>query len=135
MTNDEKRIAIAEKCGWVWYRIPYHDRETHHRCLCLPALHEYDGQAECWLVRADGSERICNMKYMEDNGHVPNYTEDLNACHEMEKVLTTFQQADYVNFLYRSNTTNKPQYFIHPDCFATAAQRCDAFLLTHGFKL
>lgn len=81
MTPDEKRIAIAEACGWVWYRTPRVAYETcEHRCLFLPKIHEYEGQSAAWLIRADGTERICNMAYMEREGHLPNYLEDANAA-------------------------------------------------------
>lgn len=83
MSPEQQRIAIAEACGWVWYRIPTappHDRI--YRCLFLPALHEYEGQSERWLVKADGTERICGTEYMTREGLVPDYPNDLNAIHE-----------------------------------------------------
>ncbi len=48
----------------------------------------------------------------------------LDACHEMEKVLTKEQLCDYVNRLA------PPGYSIQVAICATAAQRCEAFLRT-----
>ena len=89
MTADEKRIAIAEACGWVWYRIPNSEKYSRGamRALFLPAVHEYEGQSEAWLIRADGTERICNMDYMEREGHLPDYLNDLNAMQYVEDLL------------------------------------------------
>ena len=58
----QMNIAVAELCGYVWYRIPNKpwEKDTHYRMLAHPAIHEYPGQSPVWLVRADGSEKICN---------------------------------------------------------------------------
>ena len=55
---------------------------------------------------------------------VPKYTEDLNAMHEAEKVLTSSQMAPYVDSLQEMN-----ERWATP-AFATAAQRAEAFLRT-----
>ena len=57
---------------------------------------------------------------------VPNYTEDLNAMHEAEKVLTPSQIAPYVDSCEEMN-----KKWATP-AFATAAQRAEAFLRTIG---
>jgi len=124
MTDEEIRIAIAEACGYVWYRTPKHPFETRrHRMIALPALHEYEGQSDVWLERADGSERICNMKFMETNGYLPDYLNDLNAMHEAEKTLVRFM--DYETQLERVCKTRTVWN-------ATARQRAEAFLSTLG---
>jgi hypothetical protein len=89
MTEDAQRIAIAQWCGWQWYRIPNSENYSRGplRCLFLPAIHEYEGQSPAWLVKADGTERICNMSYMERDGHVADYLHDLNAMHDAESRL------------------------------------------------
>jgi len=57
---------------------------------------------------------------------LPNYTSDLNACHKFEKVLqnqfATLEEAYFRNLQYV-----KP----HP-IYATARQRCEAYLRTIG---
>lgn len=57
---------------------------------------------------------------------VPNYTEDLNAMHDAEKVLTSSQEKEYVNNLdWMSERWGGT-------VFATAAQRAEAFLRAIG---
>ena len=77
-----------------------------------------------------------------NKGHVPlpDYLNDLNACHEMEKVLTKEQHFTYIQAVYRIVVANSAFiamvqgeettgfYIMH----ATAAQRCEAFLKTLG---
>lgn len=122
MNDEQQKIAIAEACGYVWYRIPNNRfGDCIFRCLFLPALHEYEGQSECWLVRADGSEKMCNMGYMASEGRIPDYLNDLNAMHEAEKLLTIEQQTIYLQLLSRQ------MFFV---CHATSRQRAEAFLKT-----
>lgn len=74
---------------------------------------------------------------------VPGYLHDLNACHEMEKVLTEREQLAYIEEIGKlvrdaySKTGRDPRscedrevIFWHMT--ATATQRCDAFLRTLG---
>ena len=61
--------------------------------------------------------------------HIPNYYGDLNACHEMEKVLHSNLQMwwDYCSELSRIvPATLGNESHVH----ATAPQRCEAFLRT-----
>ena len=58
-----------------------------------------------------------------DSGWIPDYLNDLNACHEAEKVLNSEQSYEY--YVQLSMKVNRP--FI-----ATAPQRCEAFLRTLG---
>lgn len=66
---------------------------------------------------------------------LPNYTKDLNACHEMEKVLTFHQQATFLNNLaailgqfasFNEGETGRADFFKMVN--STAAQLCEAFL-------
>lgn len=137
MNPEHQRIAIAEACGWVWYRLPIQRSDNRvYRCLFLPALHEYDGQSKAWLVRADGTERICNMEYMALEGRVPDYLDDLNAMHEAEKLLTEKQQVWYLQKLTQVRLTAGVCGMIacmtDKTTFATAAQRAEALLRTIG---
>lgn len=59
-----------------------------------------------------------------DYKSLPNYPEDLNACAEMEKGLTLEQRVTYSNNLAKICGTQFEK------CFATAPQRCEAFLRT-----
>jgi hypothetical protein len=58
---------------------------------------------------------------------LPYYTNDLNAMHEAEKVLTAEQRRSYVNFIF-----NLPVSECESNTFATAAQRAKAFLRAIG---
>lgn len=132
MTDDQQNTAIAEECGWVWYKIP---NAFTHRCLFLPALHEYEGQSEAWLHRADGSEKPCNFEYMQREGHVPKYTKDLNA---MRDAVLTLVDPDplaeqirlnrYAEILLRISLAARNHYTF----LTTAAQQAEAFLRTVG---
>ena len=79
--------------------------------------------------------QIIDGKYGQTD--VPDYLNDLNACHEMEQVL------DYEQCEAFSNTVadivqaaNREKDYAFPWAFArihaTAAQRCEAFLRTLG---
>jgi hypothetical protein len=58
---------------------------------------------------------------------LPDYTNDLNAMHEAEKVLTAEQRRSYVNCIF-----NLPVSECESNTFATAAQRAKAFLRAIG---
>ncbi len=96
MTDEAQRIAIAEACYG----------QVH------PANKDY-AHARVWSKEHDGLI------------HAPDYLSDLNACHEMEKVLTTVQK-DYYASMLGDNCGSSWRVF------ATAPQRCEAFLRTLG---
>lgn len=115
MTKTQSRIKIAEKLGWVWHgdlswdkSLPYWKRDNY-------AYHE-----------------------------LPNYPEDLNACANMENWLKEKYSCRSVNNHWRSyhiqlwKVVNPDIYFQWDserwvDCiYATAPQRCEAFLKTLG---
>lgn len=64
----------------------------------------------------------------------PDYLNDLNACHEMEKALTREEHWAYINelvWLTQAEWTDSyDEVFVV--VHATAAQRCEAFLKTLG---
>jgi hypothetical protein len=126
------RIAIAEACGWKWYRIPKRPYESRrYRALFLPSVHEYEGQSEAWLEKADGSESVCNIEFMAREGHVPDYPNDLNAMHEAEAQLfgDGIKCAEYCSVLSKIcyMGTNHATWFLID---ATARHRAEAFLRT-----
>ena len=59
---------------------------------------------------------------------LPDYLNDLNACHEMEKVLTGYQQT----VTYSDNLMKIVGYHTFDSAHATAAERCEAFLRVMG---
>lgn len=142
LTDEEKRVKIAEACGWVWYRLPQSNANAgrSYRSLFLPAIHEHEGQSEKWMIRADGTERVASMAYMEANGYVPDYLNGLNAiCEATQRSLhNQFFFLEYQRNLWAVVTgrewDDKIDYKWSLTMFevtnATARQRAEAFLRT-----
>ena len=105
MSPEEKRIAIAEACGW--------QRKTRS------GIHL--GSPHSWTEWK-------NQELPYGASEPPDYLNDLNAMHEAEKVLTPQQHCDY-----RLELMLSVGGLSHH--LATAAQRADAFLLTLGYKI
>jgi len=109
MNKEEMRIAIAEKCGWKDIT-----KDLQNNLL----------------------GRIPNCI---DWGIVPNYPEDLNACHEMEKVIAPDYDrwANYLGWLWKitnpdcdfktDRTVHIQNYITWKFKRATAEQCCEAF--------
>ena len=109
MTPEEKRIAIAEACGWRF-------AETGPR-------------GKTWVP-----PQKQHIKYVTING-LPDYLNDLNAMHEAEKVLLVGTPKQiihatnkYTNWLCRILGCLDTALFQF--AHATAAQRADAFIAT-----
>lgn len=99
MSPEKQRIAIATACGWTDIR-----RQNLYR-----------GDRDLYGTKLIGAEK--------HRLRLPDYPNDLNACHEMEKDLSTAQlQREYADILDDANGGH----------FATAAQRSEAFLRTLG---
>ena len=87
------------------------------------------------IEKACGWEELPEGHFHPDNpiGQTrPDYLGDLNACHEMEKVLTekgVNAWWAYVAFINRHNPT---PFGSETAVHATAPQRCEAFLRTLG---
>ena len=111
MTPEQQQIAIAKTCGWTAEQ----DSNGYWR-----ATNQKSGHAsELWL-----SERNVWSQ------GIPDYSNDLNACHEMEKVLTHDQRIDYMEWLGLCSDDHwyKVWAYVH----STAAERCTAFIRTLG---
>ena len=106
MTPEAQRIAIAEACGWTKCRLAIRGAGAPER-----------GKSPYGVPPRRGYEVS-----------LPNYTQDLNALHEAEKVLDYNQMNRYQNI--------ELSRFVHTGttwiCSATAAQRAEAFLRTIG---
>lgn len=105
MTNEEKRIKIAEACGWneiEWHQLT-NPREARERKL------------------------FCRDTQLHKCGWLPDYFSDLNACHEMEKVIKLAQRRDYWNWLYRITEQGRMAEPGWLTTTATAPQRAEAF--------
>jgi len=110
MNEEKQRIAIAEACGWEIYR-------------------DTTSEPECWIVqnknniRKVGSHKTRNQAFLLT---IPDYLNDLNECHEMEKVLEAEQMTRYLAYL-SGGSFNLDAMFKHI-ATATAAQKCNALL-------
>ena len=112
LTQEQKRIKIAEACGWKWE------------------------------ARIKGAIKVWNkpplMVFHDDE--LPDYFNDLNAMPEAEKVKEMEFNADYVWWLGRITCESRginPDKIDEAECrsmaiFATAAQRAEAFGKTLG---
>lgn len=118
MSPEAQRIAIAEACGWIINHEP-----------------PYAGMA--WEPNTPTHGRTVHTTFFRS---LPNYTEDLNAMHEAEKVLTEEKRELFARYLYKM-----PAFDVLKDTYediqfdavfklvhATAAQRAEAFLKTVG---
>lgn len=96
MTPEAQRIAIAEACGAV----------------CI----DQDGPNKLWFRLLNGREVL--------RARLPDCPADLNACHEMEKVLMgdALLWQSYINFLVARCGT------ITLAITAPPPHRCEAFL-------
>jgi len=105
MTPEQQRVAIAEARGYTHVRI---------------------------IKSIDGSPDIGIGHHPTEPHSVPDYLNDLNACHEMEKVLIAKGVNAwwaYVAFINRHNPT---PFGSETAVNATAAQKSKAFLQTLG---
>lgn len=100
MTQEQKRIKIAEACGW---------KKGH--------IHGNGVDDEVWI------HPVTQRCWLAELAPLPNYFSDLNAMHEAEKVLTTEQWLSYWSFL---SEVLKDTSILHAD----ASQRAEAFGLT-----
>ena len=104
MSPEKQRIAIATACGWT---------------------RGHTGQTQ-WVNDPHGIRAgWASLRAIADVA-LPDYLNDLNACHEMEKVLTDEQTAAYITTLCLEV---QPDPMLH---HATAAEKCEAFLRTLG---
>lgn len=100
LTPEEKQLAIAEKCGWYDFGTTAPERGN-----LTPRI-------------------IGRNKLGMDRRFIPDYLNDLNACHEMEKMLSRSDQFAYAEFLRKLNPDEKAFSWQCP-----AQQRSDSFLL------
>jgi hypothetical protein len=91
------------------------------------ALAEWDGK---WNTGWPNS----HSPIYERLKHVPDYPNDLNAVHELEKKLDFKQSATYAEhlvFYYRDQEVVEPYYkLMFMAAHADASQRCEALLRT-----
>lgn len=123
LTPEQKRVKIAEACGWT---------QVQGGALPTPGgLSTLFGRWDlCGVIPGDSNKSEYNQSFIK----IPDYLNDLNAMREAERVLTAEQHFEFRQNLWSIAVTlmGKPpkhcpeRYYIS----ATAAQRADAFLLT-----
>ena len=109
MNPEQQRIAIAEACGWTDVR---------------------------FIGRGDDTICVGKPKVRPGGINVPDYLNDLNALHDVEKVLTQDQMIDYSRHVGKSVTSHLPAsraaWMDFQLINVTASQRAEAFLRTIG---
>lgn len=127
MTPEQKRVAIAEAVGWkFWSELA---ELSAHQKLWLHPQHQKISDMETHLAAID---------HARSESQLPDYLADLNAIHEAEAMIyepntlprDKIRRAKwnaYVEWLARISALPGEDI-----CYATAAQRCDAFLLAKG---
>ena len=104
LTQEQKRVKLAEACGWK--RIPKDDVGAAARLF----------YGDTWWRDAENNT-IASVEQL------PDYFNDLNACHEAEKTMTYEQHCHYADLL---NFLIIPGPAANKSTFATAAQRAEA---------
>lgn len=107
MTQEEKRIAIAEACGWI-----------------------RDERCDNWKKPSEDEFAVAFMDGSPMRRQLPDYFGDLNAAHEMEKSMTVDQAwiftrhlSDLLGVSGGMGSGSVDEWPWH----ATAAQRAEAF--------
>jgi hypothetical protein len=110
MTQDQKRLKIAEACGWKG----------------ISSLNT--GYAPWRKESYEQSIKACSSADLDSIplDPLPDYFSDLNAMHEAEKVLNRYQQT----VTYSDNLMRIVGYHTFDSAHATSAQRAEAFGLT-----
>lgn len=123
MTDAEIRIAIAEKCGWLGPFGLYRRIASGKQLL---------GGGET----LHGTPPRDREKPKDDQAYepVPDFPNDLNACHEFEKTLDVNGLGRYADELDEVCVPTHICPLTHWKAvvMATARQRCEAFLRVHG---
>lgn len=111
LTQEEKRVRIAEACGWKHVGI----RETGSY-----------GAGSPYGFKPNAA--VIEPRFTGLTAEVPDYFNDLNAMHEVERVLTDKQWDEYESWLRRvcegcAYYEGAGKELLH----ATSAQRAEAF--------
>jgi hypothetical protein len=130
MKPEAQRIAIAEACGWTWVL-------WGKNSIRITAPSGYKSN-EWRTSEPDNSQTLPRYGDLIESvehwcGGLPDYLDDLNACHEMEKYLRPGQYPEYVSLLCKNTFDRNDAVLTSVALFhATAAQRAEAFLRAIG---
>lgn len=118
MTHEEQRIALAEWEGW----------KDIYRC---GASLSRTKNGEAHGKRFAGTMDPPSINYGREYQEIPDYLNDLNAVHGLEKKLTDEQTSIYSSYLLQNKSDRPGRGAIYWGiAHATAAQRCEALLKT-----
>lgn len=109
MNPEKQRVKIAEACGWKYIT-------PSLLCGYAPWRRQYEAKD----IPTDGSLPFDTL---------PDYPNDLDELHGVERMLLASQQDQYLKWLehlFRSELDDNNFYLVH----ATAKQRCEAILRT-----
>lgn len=118
MTQEEKNIKLAELEGW---RLRWQNKGGGELFTEKPKSHCWEvwlPPQNYWNTEAGEAAR----QAIDYSPSPPDYFKDLNAVHELEKVLTFHQETEYIANLMRQHK----DYPMTKGFMATAAQRCEA---------
>lgn len=123
LTDEEIRIKVAEAMGLEIIHDPRGPIDTR------PS--PYSIKRKLFYTPAAAGVRRKSWPKASAVPIIPNYPESLDACAEFEKTLTTEQRHDYVRALRHITEAwdAMPEF---TTTFATARQRCLAYLKTKG---
>jgi hypothetical protein len=120
MTQEQKQVALAEAHGWKWYRWGTHPNAP--LLLCTP---NHDWSKGSFVP----ATRKPDEPFRSDN--LPDYFNDLNAVHELEKVMANEQWPIYAA-MFAPPDDYPWRLLSRPLLHATAAQRAEALGKTLG---
>lgn len=117
LTQEEKRIKIAEACGWRYFDDP---------CTRITWLYGPNNRMRPKAELLKDSPAAGRQLFIADEFSLPNYFEDLNACHEMENALDrNSKRGKYCEILelLTGIPHMRPFNIVH----ATASMKAEAF--------
>lgn len=123
LTKEQIRIKIAELCGAKIIEKEFPRTDGIH----VAKKWAWGGNEDTPCGYSGGGSYGFGWNENPSVSELPDYPHDLNGCAEMEGTLTKEQRKTYVFWL--SNICELGTYV-----FATAIQRCLAFLAVHGIE-
>lgn len=108
LTDKEKRVKVAELCGW--------EKASQES---MEAYWKLGHPKDTWYWMHEFGD-------VQPIEHLPDYLNDLNACHEFEKGLGN----NWEQYEENLNDVMSPDGQEGLSVHATAEQRCRAFVLT-----
>lgn len=135
LTPEQKRIAIAQACGWGYMRRKGNPKYNHSCVWLFPPDWKFGDRGPV------GEFELCEKPEFEVTfsiSNAPDYLNDLNAMAAAEAALSSGQHYTFRCRLWDITDASTDRSFVGVNgeehnrryCSATAARRADAFLLT-----